>query len=170
MSQVATTGGACCAWLLPTGQVHDGASQGKTAAPERTGGDTRAKARTRDASYESSRGEIQRMGSFEDTIGQVVKDCQATRRDGIIHHREGLDPLSSRASFPSSFCILPPIFLYTHDLEPSHKLILHRLLLLDRCCDALILPYELDERTNKKRYPGVLATWDIRCSNRRTGE
>ena len=30
------------------------------------------------------------MGSLEDTIGQVEKDCQAVRKEGIIHHREGL--------------------------------------------------------------------------------
>src|SRR6266496_3344444 len=34
--------------------------------------------------------------------------------------------LSSRASFSSSFSILPPIFLHTYDLEPSQKLVLHR--------------------------------------------
>ncbi len=63
--------------MLLTGQDHDGASKGNIAAPERTGGHTRTEARTRDVSYGSSRGEIQRMGSLEDTIGEVVKDCQA---------------------------------------------------------------------------------------------
>jgi len=36
---------------------------------------------------------MRRMGSLEDTIGQVEKNCQAARRDRIIHHREGLYPL-----------------------------------------------------------------------------
>jgi hypothetical protein len=32
------------------------------------------------------------MGSLEDTIGEVEKDCQAGRREGILHHREGQYP------------------------------------------------------------------------------
>ena len=50
--------GACCAWLLSSGQDHDGASTGNTAAPQSTGGHTRAEARTSDASFGSSRGEM----------------------------------------------------------------------------------------------------------------
>jgi hypothetical protein len=33
---------------------------------------------------------IQRMRSLEGRIGRVKKDCQAMRREGIIHHRERL--------------------------------------------------------------------------------
>lgn len=91
-------GGAKCAWILLTGQGHDGSSQGNTAAPERTGEHTRTEAKTRDVSYESSRGEIRSMGRLEDTIGQVGKDCQAGRSEGIIHHRERLYPTIVRGS------------------------------------------------------------------------
>jgi len=83
-------GGAKCAWILLTGLGHDGPSQGNTAAPERTGEHTRTEAKTRDVSYGSSRGEIRSMGRLENTIGQVGKDCQAGRREGIIHSRERL--------------------------------------------------------------------------------
>jgi hypothetical protein len=34
------------------------------------------------------------MGSLEDTIGEVEKDCQAARREGIIHHREAQYPMT----------------------------------------------------------------------------
>jgi hypothetical protein len=38
------------------------------------------------------------MESFEDTIGEVVKNCQAARRERIIHHRERQCPWIGEAA------------------------------------------------------------------------
>ena len=54
------------------------------------------------------------MGSLEDTIGQLEKDCQAARRDGIIHHREGLYPMRLPYSLSSAFASVNSLpFLWT---------------------------------------------------------
>jgi hypothetical protein len=44
------------------------------------------------------------MGSLEGRIGGIKKDCQAMRREGIIHHRERLYPFCNGSSkYPAGY-------------------------------------------------------------------
>ena len=90
----AADGGACCpaCQLLWTQQDRDEACTDAKATPERPGGRTRARTRTYERPYKSSRLEMRNKESFL-IIRKVGRDCQADRReDGIIHHRQWLYP------------------------------------------------------------------------------